>query len=174
MTNEQLLDLLPFEENLSSVEIISQEDLQNDAIFVVAKLSYPDGFITVPFVYYAGKTWLFTPCDWQGQLPSAPEGVDQTAWRVNDTDVEAVMFEGLPMLAPWTPEPTDELKSVRKAIGARIKAARIAHGWSTRQLADYSGIPLSAISRIENGRLNAKIDTIAAIAHALGISINFD
>lgn len=65
----------------------------------------------------------------------------------------------------------EELRAFRRAIGIRIKEARIAQGLTSTQLSELSGIPQSAISRIENGRLNAKINTYWAIAHALDLNL---
>lgn len=62
-----------------------------------------------------------------------------------------------------------ELKSiVRRDIGAQIRCARIARGFSIRGLAEQAGIGFSHITRIESGRYNVTIDTLAVIAAVLG------
>lgn len=59
----------------------------------------------------------------------------------------------------------------RKSVGEQLKAAREAKGYTLRYLARLTGIANNHISRIEAGRYNATIDTIAIIAAALGAEI---
>lgn len=180
MTNDQLLDLLSFEENLQSVTINSEKELNDNATFIVATLHFNDGLdvaeteMTVPFVHYAGQDWIFTPWDWQGWLPETPEDVDRIEWCVDDSDVQALMFNGLPMLAPWVPDPHDFNRETRKRIGSQLKAERERQGISIRSLAEKTGVDKNIISRIEAGRANATIDTLNALAMYLGLTVNLD
>lgn len=105
MTQKELFDLLSFETELKQVQIVSQTELKNDATFIIADLGYDGETMRVPFIHYAGNNWLFTPWDWQGWLPSDPSEIEKIDWMVNDTGIEALMFDGLPCLAPWTPDP---------------------------------------------------------------------
>lgn len=172
MTNDQLKDLLDFEEPLTSAEILKEYECADSATFIVARLQYPDGAtMTVPFVHFAGEDWLFTPCDWQDWTPDNPEDIDKITWRVDDTETEGVMFMGLPRLAPIVPEEPNPKRYVRKKIGRLINEAREARGLSIRALAEIAGVDKSQICRIEGGRLNASIDTITALADALGMEI---
>lgn len=173
MTNDQLRDLLDFEEPLESVEIIKEYECPSTATFIVARLQYPDGAtMTVPFVHFAGEDWLFTPCDWQSWTPTTPEDIDKITWRVDDTETEGVMFMGLPRLLPMVPEEPNPKHLVRKRIGRLINEAREARGLSLRALSEASGVDKNQISRIEGGRLNASLDTITALATALGLTLD--
>lgn len=98
MTSKQLLSLLSFEERLKSVEIISQIELREGATFIVASLTYPDEKMVIPFIHYVNNEYLFTPCDWQTDLPQTPEEIEKIMWRVNNTEKEALMINGLPHL----------------------------------------------------------------------------
>ena len=175
MTCEELLSLLDFEENLESVEIKSQIQLAHDATFIVAELEFnPEMVMQVPFIHYSGQDWIFTPYDWQGWLPENEEDIDRIDWRVNDTDTEGIMFDGLPMLAPWVGEIKDATRETRKRIGSRLKESRESQNLSIRTLAEQTGINKSQICRIEAGRLNTGIDTIARLATALGLTLDLD
>ena len=51
--------------------------------------------------------------------------------------------------------------------GDSIRERRIELGWTHAELAKRSGIPQADISRIENGRLDARWSTIQRISNAL-------
>ena len=59
----------------------------------------------------------------------------------------------------------------RKAVGLAIARARNAAGLSVRELADRCGLDAGHLCRIENGRMNVTIDTVAKIGEALGLRI---
>ena len=61
--------------------------------------------------------------------------------------------------------------NARKSVGEQLKAAREAKGYTLRYLAKLTGIANNHISRIEAGRYNATIATIAVIAAAHGAEI---
>lgn len=61
----------------------------------------------------------------------------------------------------------------RKRIGARIKAIRDEMKLEAKQLSMITGIDAANISRIEQGKCSAGIDTLAKIANALGYKIDF-
>ncbi len=53
-----------------------------------------------------------------------------------------------------------------------IKELRIKRGWSQNKLARLAGIRQGVLSYIESGRTkNPRIDTLSAIAKALGVSV---
>src|ERR687891_690171 len=59
-------------------------------------------------------------------------------------------------------------------IGARLRAARTRLGWTRETLAVHSGLSWSAIAQIESGRRrNVRPDTLAALATALGVTIDY-
>lgn len=57
----------------------------------------------------------------------------------------------------------------RRVVGAALKAARKERGLTIRQVEEMTGIANNHISRIENGRYNVTLDTIALIAAALDL-----
>ncbi|MDE6026669.1 MAG: helix-turn-helix domain-containing protein, partial [Muribaculaceae bacterium] len=168
MTNEELFDLLSFETDLESVKIVSETELGQAGSFIIAQLLYMDGELTVPFVHYEGKDWLFTPSDWQGKLPSDASEIDTITWRVDNTEMEGVIFEGLPMLSPWTPNPKKLGREHRKRIGEAFKDAREEMSLSIRDVEESTGISKNIICRLEAGRANATIATLKTIADSYG------
>lgn len=103
MENSELKSLLHFEgEALSSVNILSCEEVEPNALFIVADLQYNTGeILRVPFVYYSDENILFTPWDWQApELPenANKEGIENIKWRVEDTADEGIILHGLPRL----------------------------------------------------------------------------
>lgn len=57
-------------------------------------------------------------------------------------------------------------------IGRKLKKFRIKKKYTLRQLSELSGISVSFISDIENGRRNPSIDTLNSIAKALNVSVD--
>jgi len=58
-----------------------------------------------------------------------------------------------------------------QAITARLRAARLAKGFSQRDLARLTGLPQAQLSRIEAGQVDLRLSSLAAIAHALDLEI---
>jgi transcriptional regulator with XRE-family HTH domain len=59
-------------------------------------------------------------------------------------------------------------------IGTRLRAARERRGWSREALAVHSGLSWSAIAQVESGRRkNVRPQTLAALAEALGVTIDY-
>jgi transcriptional regulator with XRE-family HTH domain len=68
---------------------------------------------------------------------------------------------------------TDEQKQqTRERIGRRIAALRSVAGLTQAQLADKAGMQRSHISRIEAGSLAVTLESIEAIAQALGMTVD--
>lgn len=59
----------------------------------------------------------------------------------------------------------------RKAVGEQLRAARQAKGLTLRDLADKCGLAFNHIGRIERGRYNLTVDTLAKICEALDLDI---
>ncbi len=179
MTNKQLFGILrEFVPGITSANIVKSYPLENQATLLMADLHLNDDnavsdVMRVPFVHYEGKDWLMTPFDWQDDNLSniTPDTIQDISWRVDSTETEAVIFDGLPMLPMWAEDPTEIKQYARKAVGAMIKEARKANGLTTRQLAEKCGLSNSHITRIESGRYAVTIDSIALIAKALGLQI---
>ena len=68
---------------------------------------------------------------------------------------------------------TDEQKQqVRDRIGLRIASLRKMQGLTITQLAERAGIPRAHLSRIEAGKYAVTLETIQAIAEALGMTVD--
>lgn len=168
---KKLLTLLDFEPELEDAEILSHVLLKHNATFILARLKYPTGDMTVPFVHFDGCDWIFSPWDWQEKLPSDPDEIGSIKWRVDNTAQEGLIFDGLPMLAPWVDDIKNVTRETRRRIGQRLKDARMAQNISVRSLAIQSGVDKSSICRIEAGRLNTGIDTLTRLADILGLRL---
>lgn len=64
-------------------------------------------------------------------------------------------------------------QEARKYVGECIRMAREAKGLSLRQVEKLTGVAFNHIGRIERGKYNVTIDTLAVIANALGVRITF-
>lgn len=67
--------------------------------------------------------------------------------------------------------PQETKQKTRESIGEKIRAAREAKDLTQRQLAKLTGIAFNHIGRIERGKYNVTLDTIAIIADALGLGL---
>lgn len=173
MTNNDLINLLSFDADLQDAEIISTKELDNGAMLIIARLYYPNGEMTVPFIHYDGEDWIFTPHDWQQPGINATP-VAEIEWRINDTDTAGIMLNGQPYVSPWVTVPEYFKQEARVAIGHQIKEAREAQGLTIRQFADKCGLAFGHISRIESGCYNVTADTLAVIASVLSVNITIE
>ena len=68
---------------------------------------------------------------------------------------------------------TDEQKQqTRDRIGLRIMALRKLAGLTQEQLSERAGLQRSHVSRIEAGKYAVTLETIQAIAEALGMTVD--
>lgn len=68
---------------------------------------------------------------------------------------------------------TDEQKQqTRDRIGQRIAALRKLAGLTQEQLSERAGLQRSHIGKIEKGRYAVTLETIQAIAEALGMTVD--
>ena len=68
---------------------------------------------------------------------------------------------------------TEEQKqATRDRIGQRIAALRKLAGLSQEQLAERAGLQRTHVSRIEAGKYAVTLETIEAIAQALGMTVD--
>lgn len=67
--------------------------------------------------------------------------------------------------------PTLIKEQARKSLGEEIRNAREDAGFTLRDVAKMTGIAFNHISRIEQGKYNVTLDTLALIADALGMEI---
>ena len=68
---------------------------------------------------------------------------------------------------------TDEQRQqLRDRIGLRVVALRKMRGWSQQELADRAGLQRTHVGRIEAGRYAVTLETVQAIAQALGMTVD--
>ena len=60
-----------------------------------------------------------------------------------------------------------------KTIGARLREARIKAGLTQQQLADKAGVPVTTLSRYENGRIEPEVGTCARLCRTLHVSADW-
>lgn len=61
--------------------------------------------------------------------------------------------------------------SVARAIGRRVRAGRVEHGWTLDTLAQRSGVSRRMLVNVEQGSTNPSIATLLRLADALGIGL---
>lgn len=102
------------------------------------------------------------------------EGVDIDVMQVAKATAE---------MAQWLRETHYELvfssptlikESARRKVGEALRKARDAKGWTVRHVQQLTGIAANHVSRIEQGRYNVTLDTMAILADALGVEIKID
>lgn len=59
-----------------------------------------------------------------------------------------------------------------RTLGALIRRARLARGWSTRDLEAASGVANPNISRIENGLQDPSFALLQRLARGLGVPVS--
>lgn len=57
------------------------------------------------------------------------------------------------------------------AVVQRIRAARLANGWTQQELANRSGIKRANLARLETGKHAPRVDTVELLARALSLSL---
>jgi transcriptional regulator with XRE-family HTH domain len=65
----------------------------------------------------------------------------------------------------------DPAVEVSRAIGRRVRAARISSGWTLDQLAARSGVSRRMLVNVEQGSTNPSIATLLRLSDALGIGL---
>ncbi len=61
--------------------------------------------------------------------------------------------------------------SVEKAVGAQVKQLRNQLGVTARELAALAGLSVSALSKIENGRISPSLSALLALSRALNVPL---
>jgi transcriptional regulator with XRE-family HTH domain len=56
-------------------------------------------------------------------------------------------------------------------VGRRVRDLRLERGLSLAMIEQRSGVYASSVSRLENGRVNATLDTLEAVARALDVEL---
>ena len=60
--------------------------------------------------------------------------------------------------------------ALRATVGSNIRRIRRERGWSQATLAAKAGLSIAMIGKLENGRGNPRVTTLAAVASALSVS----
>jgi Predicted transcription factor, homolog of eukaryotic MBF1 len=63
---------------------------------------------------------------------------------------------------------TVKTPSLAEVVSKRVRSLRERRGWSLSELARRAGIGVSTLSEIEAGQSAPRLDTLVALAHALG------
>jgi transcriptional regulator with XRE-family HTH domain len=63
---------------------------------------------------------------------------------------------------------TVKTPSLAEVVSKRVRSLRERKGWSQSELARRAGIGVSTLSEIEAGQSAPRLDTLVALAHALG------
>ena len=96
------------------------------------------------------------------------KGASMTLTDAAGKVIKAETYTRKPGYSTWS---TAIGRVTRKAVGSAIARARNAAGLSVRDLADRCGLDAGHLCRIENGRMNVTIDTVAKICEALGLRL---
>ena len=59
-----------------------------------------------------------------------------------------------------------------QTVGRRIRKLRLEQNMTQETLGEYAGISPAALSYIENGRKHVSLDSLSAIAYALGVTVD--
>lgn len=68
--------------------------------------------------------------------------------------------------------PPDWVIARRRAIGDRIRVARLDRNFTQERLAERAGVDRQAINRIEQGHQSPRLDTLLLLADALGMPLS--
>jgi len=64
------------------------------------------------------------------------------------------------------------MRSELDQVGARLRAARQARGWTLEELAAPAGISASTLSRLESGKRQASLELLVPLTRRLGIRVD--
>ncbi|MGC5038676.1 helix-turn-helix domain-containing protein [Streptomyces sp. DT190] len=67
---------------------------------------------------------------------------------------------------------TQEAEELDSLVRKRIRALRVAQGWSLEELAGRANLSQSSLSRIENGRRRLALDQLVTLARALDTTLD--
>ncbi|MGW5617271.1 helix-turn-helix domain-containing protein [Streptomyces sp. NPDC003877] len=67
---------------------------------------------------------------------------------------------------------TQETEELDSLVRKRIRALRVAQGWSLEELAGRANLSQSSLSRIENGRRRLALDQLVTLARALDTTLD--
>lgn len=64
------------------------------------------------------------------------------------------------------------MKSEEPTLGDLLRGLRKRNGWTVKEMSDRSGIPLSTLSKVENGRLTLSYDKLQQLSRRLKIRMS--
>lgn len=70
------------------------------------------------------------------------------------------------------PLPPERVHARRRAVGERIRAARLWANLTQEQTALRAGIGLDTYNRIEQGHASPRLDTLIRVADAIGVDLS--
>ncbi len=115
-----------------------------------------------------GDEWRFGAHPFTDAEIKEGKGASMTLTDAAGKVIKAETYTRKPGYLTWS---TAIGRVTRKAVGSAIARARNAAGLSVRDLADRCGLDAGHLCRIENGRMNVTIDTVAKICEALGLRL---
>lgn len=65
-----------------------------------------------------------------------------------------------------------QMKSNEHTLGDLLRGLRKRNGWTVKEMSDRSGIPLSTLSKVENGRLTLSYDKLQLLSRRLKIRMS--
>lgn len=63
------------------------------------------------------------------------------------------------------------LESDNNAVGNGIRRYRLRKKWSLKELGERSGMPISTLSKVENGQMSLRLEKLMAVCQALDIDV---
>lgn len=66
---------------------------------------------------------------------------------------------------------SDQLESDHNAVGHGIRRYRLRKKWSLKELGERSGLPISTLSKVENGQMSLRLEKLMAVCQALEIDV---
>lgn len=100
-----------------------------------------------------------------GALPSIVPGSERSGASTDDASEELPVGHSLLLM-------TQEVDDLDSLVRKRIRALRVAQGWSLDELARRANLSQSSLSRIENGQRRLALDQLVTLARALDTTLD--
>lgn len=161
MSDEDLADAIEDAYSVYDVEVVQRWKMSDESDLILVKLTMEDCEEREAYIiHYSNDNSLFLTFDEVNGFPITP-----AKW-------EMVGYEGKVALNEENmPYIEEQPVATRLSIAKSIRKARIAQGLTIRALASKCGLDKTPIVRLESGRHNFTIDTLAKVCAALGISV---
>ena len=152
-------------------------DGELDAVALLSEAEKTTNVYTKEFVLGADEEWYDDNRGNECRFGAHPftdaeikdgKGASMTLTDAAGKVIKSETYTRKPGCSTWT---TAIGRTTRKAVGLAIAQARNAAGLSLRELEALTGIDNGHISRIEGGRMNVTLDTVAKLCEVLGLKI---